>query len=288
MRSPPKLGRPDPSPWIRCSGEGLSGSRCCWCTRRARRARPRGPCCRNARFTHGPQRRGSRGIRHWLDRCFGPPVVPCGRAQHPDRALPVRGRHGRACRVVRPAGPPCDDAPSPSDDLLLVPAAMEALLDGASLTPADLGSLGALNCGSSVVPEELIRRFNAPRSSCGAGSTGRRRPAPRQSCSTTRTPTRSDHAASQQDTATFGSSIPPERTSRRAIRGSYGCGGPTVFTHYWNRPDETEQAFSDGWYRTGDLGRADEHGFIYVTGRMCELIISGGENIYPAEARVGA
>ncbi len=59
--------------------------------------------------------------------------------------------------------------------------------------------------------------------------------------------------------------------------------GPNVFAGYWNRPQETEDAMREGWFHTGDMGRRDEEGFIYVIGRKQELIISSGENIYPAE-----
>ncbi len=59
--------------------------------------------------------------------------------------------------------------------------------------------------------------------------------------------------------------------------------GPNVFTGYWNKPAETAAAMRGGWFHTGDMGRRDEEGFIYVIGRKQELIISSGENIYPAE-----
>jgi fatty-acyl-CoA synthase len=59
--------------------------------------------------------------------------------------------------------------------------------------------------------------------------------------------------------------------------------GPTVFSGYWNRPDETEKAFKQGWFYTGDMGRKDEEGFLYIVGRKVEMIISSGENIYPRE-----
>jgi fatty-acyl-CoA synthase len=59
--------------------------------------------------------------------------------------------------------------------------------------------------------------------------------------------------------------------------------GPNVFAGYWRRPAETAQALQGGWFRTGDMGRRDEEGFIYLVGRKVELIISSGENIYPAE-----
>ena len=166
--------------------------------------------------------------------------------------------------------------------LLLVPAAMEALLGCESLTPRDLGSLGALNCGSSIVPDELIRRFNALGVRVvqvyGATETGPTavvlayEDADRVgSCG------RPAHHCDLRIVDPAGADVAPGDTGELWLRG------PNLFTHYWNRPDETEQAFSDGWYRTGDLGYADDDGFVYVTGRIRELIISGGENIYPAE-----
>ena len=59
--------------------------------------------------------------------------------------------------------------------------------------------------------------------------------------------------------------------------------GPNVFEGYWERPDANAEAFRDGWFRTGDLGRLDEDGYLAITGRAKELIISGGFNIYPRE-----
>ncbi|MET8779112.1 class I adenylate-forming enzyme family protein [Nocardia sp. NPDC004654] len=59
--------------------------------------------------------------------------------------------------------------------------------------------------------------------------------------------------------------------------------GPNVALGYYNLPDATAAAFVDGWYRTGDLARRDRHGFLTISGRIKELIIRGGENIYPAE-----
>ncbi|MGW3117804.1 type I polyketide synthase [Streptomyces sp. NPDC001107] len=59
--------------------------------------------------------------------------------------------------------------------------------------------------------------------------------------------------------------------------------GPSLMTGYHNRPQETEAALRDGWYRTGDLGRRVAHGHLTLTGRVSELIIRGGENIHPTE-----
>jgi len=59
--------------------------------------------------------------------------------------------------------------------------------------------------------------------------------------------------------------------------------GPNVFKGYWERPEENVEAFDDGWFRTGDLGAIDSDGYLAITGRAKELIISGGFNVYPKE-----
>jgi acyl-CoA synthetase (AMP-forming)/AMP-acid ligase II len=53
---------------------------------------------------------------------------------------------------------------------------------------------------------------------------------------------------------------------------------------YWNRPDATAETITgDGWLRTGDVATMDEEGFVYIQDRIKDMIISGGENVYPAE-----
>ncbi|MDJ0709132.1 MAG: AMP-binding protein [Woeseiaceae bacterium] len=59
--------------------------------------------------------------------------------------------------------------------------------------------------------------------------------------------------------------------------------GPAVTPGYWNQPEETDKAFIDGWFRTGDIGRVEKDGTIYIVGRLKDMYISGGENVYPAE-----
>jgi fatty-acyl-CoA synthase len=59
--------------------------------------------------------------------------------------------------------------------------------------------------------------------------------------------------------------------------------GPNVFAGYWRKDTAIVSAFKDGWFHTGDMGRRNEDGFVYIVGRKVEMIISSGENIYPAE-----
>ena len=59
--------------------------------------------------------------------------------------------------------------------------------------------------------------------------------------------------------------------------------GPVVMKGYAGRPDETARALAGGWLHTGDIGRMDDEGFLYVLDRRDDLIVTGGENVYPAE-----
>jgi fatty-acyl-CoA synthase len=59
--------------------------------------------------------------------------------------------------------------------------------------------------------------------------------------------------------------------------------GPHICAGYWNKPEASDEAFSEGWFRTGDFGRMDADGHFSIVGRLKDMIISGGANIYPAE-----
>jgi len=72
--------------------------------------------------------------------------------------------------------------------------------------------------------------------------------------------------------------------SNADILGEVHVRGPNVMAGYWNRPDATAEAIDpDGWFKTGDVAYVDKEGFIYICDRVKDMIISGGENIYPSE-----
>jgi fatty-acyl-CoA synthase len=76
----------------------------------------------------------------------------------------------------------------------------------------------------------------------------------------------------------LGEEVQPGETGELVVHG------PNVMTGYWRRPAETAAVLSDdGWLRTGDIAVLDDDGHAYIRDRVKDLIISGGENIYPAE-----
>lgn len=65
--------------------------------------------------------------------------------------------------------------------------------------------------------------------------------------------------------------------------GELAIKGPNVTVGYWNKPEATKEALRSGWFYTGDLAKIDDEGYIYIVDRKKDMIISGGENIYPIE-----
>ena len=74
-----------------------------------------------------------------------------------------------------------------------------------------------------------------------------------------------------------GNDLPPNQPGEIIVKG------PNVFQGYWRKEAATDAAMKGGWFHTGDMGKRDEDGFVYIVGRKVEMIISSGENIYPVE-----
>ena len=167
---------------------------------------------------------------------------------------------------------------------LLVPAAMRALLADPGWAGAALGSLRAVGAGSSEVPLDLIAAFAARglpvQQVYGATETG-----PVAICQT-----RAEALAAPGSIgrpALFGEARVVDATGVPLPPGEAGeieLRGPHLARGYWQAPEATAAAWrEDGWFATGDIGRVDAAGRFWFTDRLKHLIISGGENIYPAE-----
>jgi acyl-CoA synthetase (AMP-forming)/AMP-acid ligase II len=183
--------------------------------------------------------------------------------------------------------------------LPLVPAVLAPYVDAASRANIDVSTLRTVYCGGSPMPESLLRAamatFNGAHFLSGFGMT--------ETTATVTFLTFADHEL-PADTASAAPMIRRLRSVGRAastaqIRivdpatlapkaaGEHGeilVRGGQVMSGYWNRPDDTAHAMlPDGWFRTGDGGYLDEEGYLFLTDRIKDMIISGGENIYPAE-----
>ena len=168
--------------------------------------------------------------------------------------------------------------------LNLVPTIIAILLDGQAPDRATLRGLRFCRSASSALPPEHLRGFEA-RFGIGVIET--------MGLTETAAPSFSNPLDSGQrklgavGRASGGEAriidaqlqpVPDGQTGELAIRG------PQVMLGYYKNPEATAQAFTaDGWLRTGDLGHRDGDGFFFVTGRIKELIIKGGENIAPRE-----
>jgi malonyl-CoA/methylmalonyl-CoA synthetase len=77
------------------------------------------------------------------------------------------------------------------------------------------------------------------------------------------------------------------RLAGAAVPGLLEVSGPNVFAGYWRDAEKTRGEFTaDGWFKTGDLGRIDCDGYVYIVGRAKDLVISGGYNVYPKEVEM--
>ncbi|GHK02288.1 o-succinylbenzoate--CoA ligase [Streptomyces sp. NPDC003753] len=148
---------------------------------------------------------------------------------------------------------------------------------------ADLSSLRILTCGGSPVPTPLIAKYQE-RGLTFLQGYGMTEAAPGTLFLD------AEHAVSKAGSA----GVPHFFSDVRVVRpdlapvdvgetGEVVVRGPHVMPGYWGLPEETATVFADGWFRSGDAARVDEDGYVYIVDRIKDMIISGGENIYPAE-----
>jgi long-chain acyl-CoA synthetase len=165
-----------------------------------------------------------------------------------------------------------------------VPTMWNAMLHTAGdYGPEDFASLRLAASGGASLPAEVIRAFT-DRFGCtileGYGLT-------ESSGAATYNPLDREQRIGSVGTALPGTSIEVRDPNGVVLSadtvGELYMRGPSVMKGYWNRPEATAADLSDGWLRTGDLGKVDADGYVYIVDRAKDLIIRGGYNVYPRE-----
>jgi acyl-CoA synthetase (AMP-forming)/AMP-acid ligase II len=171
---------------------------------------------------------------------------------------------------------------------VMVPTMIAMLLDHPEFRPERMASMRDLVYGASPMPTALLQRlmdlFPEMGIWQGYGMT---------ECSSVLTFLgASDHRAGgarlrSAGRAVTGVSITIQDPSGNVLPsgeiGEVGARGGNFMQAYWNRPEETKEAFRDGWYHTGDGGYVDEDGYVFLVDRVKDMIVTGGENVYSIE-----
>ena len=170
------------------------------------------------------------------------------------------------------------------DLLVLVPATMQALMAQPRFAAADLSSLRMITTGSTIVAVDLIAAYEARGLPVIQvyGSTETCPIAAYQRPGEGRTNPTSTGKAALLSALKLIDGDGGEIT-QPGVEGEIAVKGDHVMTGYWNNEAATQAVLVDGWFRTGDVGTIDEAGNLYFRDRLSNVIISGGENIYPAE-----
>ncbi|KAA9132135.1 o-succinylbenzoate--CoA ligase [Microbacterium caowuchunii] len=164
-----------------------------------------------------------------------------------------------------------------------VPTTFQLLQEHPDWETTDISSLQHLTCGGSTMPERMLAAYEQRglSFSCGYGMTETSPGA------TAMPPRMSKEKMGSSGIRHFFTDVRVvDQNGRDLPAGEVGeiwISGPNVIKEYWRRPDATGSAIVDGWFRSGDLGYFDSDGFLFISDRLKDMIISGGENIYSAE-----
>src|SRR5262249_45249266 len=166
-----------------------------------------------------------------------------------------------------------------------VPTMSWDLLESPDFARRDTSSLLSVGGGGAPAPPELVRRvdksFSTARPSIGYGMTETNAYGPGNSHDDyVRKPTSCGRVVPGVElrvTDAAGRVLAPKEVGELWFRG------PNLIRGYWNKPEATAETIVDGWLRSGDIGRIDDEGFVYVQDRAKDMVLRAGENVYCAE-----
>jgi long-chain acyl-CoA synthetase len=169
--------------------------------------------------------------------------------------------------------------------LVGVPTQSWDLLESPRFGDFDTSSLASVGGGGAPMPPQMVERldrsFARGRPSIGYGMTETNAYGPGHSGDDlVRKPTSTGRAVPVMQVEIRD---PDGRALATGEVGEIWLRGPNLFRGYWRRPEATAEALVDGWLRTGDVGRVDDEGFLYIQDRLKDMILRGGENVYCAE-----
>lgn len=171
---------------------------------------------------------------------------------------------------------------------IFVPAQMDSMMRHPDWPTCDLSSLQYIVVGSSIIPLHQIRIFHdrdIPVSQIyGATETG---PAA-IGLALDDARTHEGSAGTALKNCTIEIRAPDGSQCATGQRGEVWVRGKNILSGYWRDEDQTSKVLINGWYNTGDVGYADKSGFYWIVDRSKDVIISGGENIYPAEIEMAS
>jgi long-chain acyl-CoA synthetase len=166
-----------------------------------------------------------------------------------------------------------------------VPTMTIDLLESPDFERRDTSSLAAVGGGGAPMPPEYVGRvdktFKRARPGLGYGMTETNAYGPQISGDDyVRRPRSTGRPVPTLEVRAFDADmkpLPPGEVGELCFRG------PNLIRGYWNKPEATAETIVDGWLRSGDIGRVDEEGFVFVEDRVKDMVLRGGENIYCAE-----
>jgi fatty-acyl-CoA synthase len=165
-----------------------------------------------------------------------------------------------------------------------VPAMFNFMTQVPEWKTADLSSIRFFICGGAPVPEPLIKVYQERGINFLQGY-GLTETAPFALLLDKEDALRKVGSAGRAPFFTEVRVVRPDMTDVEVGEtGEVIIKGPNVMKGYWNRPEATEECITHGgWFHSGDAGKVDEDGYVYIVDRVKDMIISGGENVYPAE-----